>query len=52
METFIQSSFSVAVAAFLLLRIEKELKHLARAINQLRLCQVCKNKPARGEEIL
>ena len=41
----IQSGFAVAVAAFLLIRIEKEIKHLAQAIDQLRLCQVCRFKP-------
>ena len=44
----IQSGFSVAVAAFLLIRIEKELKHLAKAIDQLRLCQVCQRQSERS----
>jgi hypothetical protein len=38
----IQSGFSVAVAAFLLIRLEKEIKKLADAINRLRHCKVCK----------
>jgi hypothetical protein len=47
----LQGSFSVVVAAFLLFRIEKELKHLAQAIEQLRLCQVCKWKDGSESEI-
>ena len=34
---FLQGSFSVAVAAFLLIRTEKELRHLREAIDNLRL---------------
>jgi len=41
-EMLVQSSFSIGVSAFLLLRVERELKHLAAAIEQLRRCQVCK----------
>lgn len=36
------NGFSVAVAAFLLLRMEKELRALRRAIERLRHCQICK----------
>ncbi len=45
MEVFVQSvvqnSFSVAVAAFLLLRTERELRALREAIDRLRHCQTC-----------
>ena len=45
-ESFFQAvtsnGFSVAVAAFLLLRMEKELKALRMAIERLRHCQTCK----------
>jgi len=41
----LQSSFSVVVAAFLLLRQEKELRRLSTAIEQLRRCQICKLAP-------
>ena len=46
MESFIQSaiqsSFSIVVAAFLLIRVEKEMKNLAAAIDRLQHCQICK----------
>ena len=49
METFVQAalqnSFSVAVAAFLLLRMEQELRGLREAIDQLRHCQNCRFSP-------
>ena len=49
MEAFIQStvqsSFSVMVAAFLLLRMEGELRALREAIDRLRYCQVCRFAP-------
>jgi hypothetical protein len=51
LEGTLQSGFSVVVAVFLLLRIEKELKHLTRAIEQLRHCQTCKNRPVEKERI-
>ena len=38
----LQGSFSVIVAAFLLVRVEKELRHLRDAINNLRHCQTCR----------
>ena len=45
-ENFFQAvasnGFPVAVAAFLLLRMEKELRALRKAIERLRHCQVCK----------
>ena len=44
-EILLQSGFSVGVAAFLLLRMERELKNLTAAIERLRLCQVCKLRP-------
>ena len=40
-ELIIQSCFSIGVAAFLLIRVEREIKHLTGAIEQLRRCQVC-----------
>ena len=36
------NGFSVAVAAFLLLRMEKELRALRMAIERLRHCQTCR----------
>lgn len=45
----LQSGFSVAVAAFLLLRMERELRGLRRAIELLRHCQTCKLSPWRVE---
>ena len=49
MEAFIQSTlqncFSIVVAAFLLLRMEGEMKALREAIDRLRLCQVCRISP-------
>ena len=49
METFVQAvlqnGFSVAVAAFLLLRMERELRGLREAIDRLRHCQNCRFSP-------
>jgi hypothetical protein len=49
MEAFVQSalqnSFSVVVAAFLLLRMEREIRCLREAIDRLRYCQVCRFAP-------
>ena len=49
MDAFIQSTlqscFSVVVAAFLLLRMEGELRALREAIDRLRYCQVCRFAP-------
>jgi hypothetical protein len=49
METFVQSAlqngFSIAVAAFLLLRMERELRALREAIDRLRYCQICRFSP-------
>ena len=46
MDAFIQSTlqscFSIAVAAFLLLRTEVEMRALREAIDRLRYCQVCR----------
>ena len=46
MDAFIQSTlqncFSIVVAAFLLLRMESELRALREAIDRLRYCQVCR----------
>ena len=44
-QSVIQNSFSVAVAAFLLIRTERELKGLREAIDRLRQCQVCRFSP-------
>lgn len=41
MENLLQTGFSVAVAAFLLLRTERELRLLREAILLLRHCQTC-----------
>jgi hypothetical protein len=49
MDAFIQSTlqncFSIVVAAFLLLRMERELRVLREAIDRLRHCQVCRFAP-------
>ena len=42
---FLQGSFSVVVAAFLLIRMEKELRQLREAIDKLKLCQTCRFSP-------
>ena len=42
---FLQGSFSVVVAAFLLIRTEKELRGLREAIDNLRHCQTCRFSP-------
>ena len=41
-ESLISNGFAVAVAAFLLIRLEREIKDLRIAIDGLRRCQVCK----------
>ena len=41
LETFMSSGFAVCVACFVLLRLERELKELRRAIERLARCQVC-----------
>lgn len=46
----IQTSFSVVVAGFLLVRVEKEIKLLTAAIDQLKHCQTCKLSPLVGTE--
>ena len=49
MEAFVQSTlqncFSIVVAAFLLLRMEREMRALREAIDRLRYCQVCRFAP-------
>ena len=40
-----QNGFLVAVAAFLLLRMERELRGLREAIDRLRHCQNCRFSP-------
>ncbi|MDR1049310.1 MAG: YvrJ family protein [Synergistaceae bacterium] len=46
MDEFVQSTlqncFSIVVSAFLLLRMERELRGLREAIDRLRRCQVCR----------
>lgn len=49
MEAFLQGGFAVAVAAFMLLRMEKRLNELTKAIALLRHCQTCKLSPWFGE---
>jgi hypothetical protein len=44
-QTTLQSGFSVVVAAFLLLRMEGELRALREAIDRLRYCQTCRFAP-------
>ena len=45
----LQGGFSVAVAAFLLLRMERELRALREAIVLLRHCQTCRLSPGLGD---
>ena len=45
-----QGGFPVLVAAFLLIRLERELRALTTAIHELKMCQVCKLKEERMEE--
>jgi len=45
MDAFVQNSFSIAVAAFLLLRMEREMRLLSEAIDKLRYCQTCRFSP-------
>jgi hypothetical protein len=49
MQSTLQSGFSIVVAAFLLLRMERELRALRQSIDRLRHCQVCRFAP--GEPI-
>jgi hypothetical protein len=49
-ETTLQSCFSIVVSAFLLLRMEKELKALRGAIDRLRYCQICRFTPLPAED--
>lgn len=44
----LQGGFSVAVSAFLLLRMERELRALREAITLLRHCQTCRLSPLEG----
>lgn len=41
----VQGGFSVLVTAFLLVRMEKELKLLRRTIEHLQHCQTCRMSP-------
>jgi len=45
MEVFVQNTFSIVVAGFLLLRMERETRALREAIDRLRHCQVCRFSP-------
>ncbi|NLL37686.1 MAG: YvrJ family protein [Fretibacterium sp.] len=45
LETVVKNGFSVAVAAFLLIRMERELRGLKEAIDRLRHCQTCRLSP-------
>ena len=47
-QAFMQNGFSVVVAAFLLLRMERELRLLRGAIETLRHCAVCRLSPLGG----
>ena len=46
-----ETSFPVAVAAFLLLRLEKRIEGLTEAIERLRHCQTCMFSPQRERDI-
>lgn len=45
LQTFLQNTFSVGVAAFLLLRVERELRLLRNAIMTLQHCPTCAVSP-------
>lgn len=44
-QSTLQNGFSIVVAAFLLLRMESELRALREAIDRLRYCQICRFAP-------
>lgn len=46
----VDKAFSIAVSAFLLLRMESELKRLRMSIDRLRHCSQCKISPLNDEE--
>lgn len=46
----VDKAFSIAVSAFLLLRMERELKLLRNSIDRLRHCAQCKISPLNDEE--
>ena len=50
LETFMSSGFAIVVAGFLLVRLERELAELRKAIEKLARCQVCIVENARGAE--
>lgn len=51
-ETTVQAGFPVAVAAFLLLRMEKALGELRDAIQGLQACQTCRfREGSRGASV-
>ena len=41
MESFMSTGFAIGVAGFVLLRLERELAELRKAIEKLARCQVC-----------
>jgi len=45
LEAFLQGSFAIIVAGYLLLRMEKRMDDLTKAINLLRHCQTCRLSP-------
>ncbi|GHS96113.1 hypothetical protein AGMMS50276_13980 [Synergistales bacterium] len=49
LQSTLQNCFSIVVSAFLLLRMERELRVLGEAINRLRTCQVCRFEGAMTE---
>lgn len=49
-EVMLDKAFSVGVAAFLLVRMEAELKRLREAIEGLRRCAVCRLAGEKGED--
>ena len=56
MDAFVQSTlqncFSIVVAAFLLLRMERETRALREAIDRLRYCQVCRFAPIISADVI
>ena len=48
----LQSSFSIVVAAFLLLRMEGEIRALREAIDRLRYCQLCRFSSAMTVDVI
>jgi hypothetical protein len=51
LEPYVHFGFPVAVAAFVLLRLERELRRLVEAIEGLRRCEVCRFGRSKSLEV-